>query len=1237
MKKFGDFIVKNKIIILIVCLLALIPAIIGMIETKINYNILVYLPDDIETMKGQKILTDDFKLGSFSVSILDNMSPDDALKFEKKVEKIDGVNRVVSLYDVVGTEIPIEMLPEEVQDKLAKGDSTLLLTTFDNGVSDEETMDAVAEIRKLADDTVKVGGMTAMVLDTKNLSDSEVTTYVVIAVICCIFVLMLALDSYTVPFILLLNIGAAVLYNMGTNWFLGDISYITKAISSILQLGVTTDFSIFLYHQYEYEKKLNKDKNEAMSKAIGSTLNSIIGSSTTTIAGFLALCTMQLTLGTDIGVVMAKGVLFGVITVVTLFPALILFFDKIITRTEHKPVIPEFKHVKNFVAKKYKLIFAIFLLLIIPAWWGQKNTEVYYNLDRTLPSTLASSVANKELEKKYNIVSPMIILASKDLSANEINNMMDDIKALGNIDYVISYTSLSDLNVPDEMIDSDVKSLFESDKYYLILVSSNYEKATTKLNNQIDKINKIVKSYDKNSIVAGEGALTKDLVEISNTDFHNVNYTSLGVILVIILLVLGSYTLPIILISVIEVAIFINMGIPYYTGTTIPFVSSIVIGTIQLGATIDYAILMTNKYLEKRKAGIDKNEAIKYALDNSVSSIFTSGMCFFAATFGVGIYSDLEMVGSLCSLIARGAIISMLMVILVLPSLLMIFDKIICKTTKGFKKGDNKNMKKSLKLASIALISSLLIPFNVNAMTKQESVYVKENNTGAVTKTIVSEHLVNSDDSTLINDFTNLTKISNTNGKETYKLDGNSLTWNSNGNDIYYKGLTNKSLPINMNITYNFEGKDYNDFSKIEGKKGHVKITVKLTNNEKHGNLYTPFTTLLTTSLNNTKNRNIKVVNGTVESNGTKSVVVGIAMPGLSQSLDLNELSNLNQIVIEYDTTSFDTVEMYALITPKFLNINNATSELDSLYSNMDTLNNSSTELVNGSKELKNGLDELNASYADFNSKLAALDGASNDLSKAYNEKLNNSIIQINAGMTELNGSITSLATGMNTLENSTKEFYTYMSTLDNSLSADSDSSKATAAALTDIYTKAMTNPNLSDTDRATLQSELNTIKTNNDTLKASVDSLTASALKLYQSVAYMNSLIQASQTNSKTLVNGSTALTGYMSQLTTGSTEFSKSLSYYSQNMDAISAASTSKVSTGITKLDNGSTELYNGMSKFDSEGIKVLYNTINTTVKGKVNNLKELNNLSKNYTSFGGATSNTSSETKFIVRISK
>lgn len=690
MKKFGNFVCKNKIIVVIIFALSLIPALIGMINTRVNYDILVYLPEDIETLKGEKILTDDFNMGAFSVTVVNNMADKDLLKLEDKIRDVKGVNKVVSIDDLTGTSIPIDILPDKIKNKVAKGDSKLMLITFNDSTSDDITLNAVTKIREITGNTCKVGGMSAMVLDTKLLFNSEMTLYVIIAVILCIVVLMFSLDSYLVPFLLIGNIGVAILLNMGTNIFFGDICYITKAISAVLQLGVTTDFSIFLYHKYEKAKEKYKNKNDAMSHAIHDTLVSVFGSSLTTIAGFLALCTMNLTLGADIGIVMAKGVLFGLICVVTLFPALLLVCDKWITKSHHKNILPEFNHLKDFVMKHHIIIFIIFLILIIPAYICQNNTKVYYKLDKSIPDNYGYTISTKALKEDYKIVSQEIILVDTSIENSTLNKMVTELENVNGVEMVLSSSNLSKYGINEDVLDDDIKKIYETDKYKMILINSNYDIATEKLNNQITKINKIVNKYDKSAIVAGEGPLMKDLVTITDEDFHNVNYTSIAVIFILMLIVLKSISLPILLVCAIEFAIFVNMGIPYLTGTSIPFIASVVIGTIQLGATIDYAILMTTKYLEERKNGISKEKSVRSALDNSITSIFVSGMCFFGATIGVGVVSKIDMIGSLCTLIARGAIISMIVVIFVVPSLLLIFDKIITKTTFGFKKGGNK-------------------------------------------------------------------------------------------------------------------------------------------------------------------------------------------------------------------------------------------------------------------------------------------------------------------------------------------------------------------------------------------------------------------------------------------------------------------------------------------------------------------------------------------------------------------
>ena len=683
---FGNAVCKHRKIILIIALILLIPAILGMNATRVNYDILVYLPENIETVQGEKILSEDFDMGGFSVVILENMKNKDILTLESKIKKINNVEKVICTADVIGTEIPKEMLPNKVQDMLYDKNKTIMLVTFKEQISSDETINSVEKIREITDERCKISGMTATLIDTKNLSNSEVIIYVVIAVVLCLIILQLALDSYFVPFLLLVNIGIAVLYNMGTNIFLGEISYITKAISAVLQLGVTMDFAIFLYHSYMQEKNNFTSKEEAMSNAIRKTFTSVLGSSLTTIAGFLALCSMNLSLGKDIGIVMAKGVLFGVISVVTILPALILECDKLIEKTKHKEILPKFTHLRDFIIKHYVIITILFIIILPIAFYGYKNTDVYYKLDKSLPESLSSVEANNILKEDFNMASMEMLLINKDIPEYKTNEMIEKIENMEGIEWAIGYSKLGSIGIPKAALPQDLIDVFQSDKYQMILINSKYEIATDELNTQVKELTNLVKGYDENAILAGEGPLMKDLVEIADHDFNSVNTTSIAVIFVIMLFVLKSFFLPVILISVIEFAIFINMGIPYYTNVTIPFVASIVIGTIQLGATIDYAILITNKYIVARKDGKNKKEAAKESLGTSIGSIVVSGLCFFGATFGVGAYSKIEMIGSLCTLMSRGAIISMLTVICVLPAFLMIFDKIICKTTIRIKK-----------------------------------------------------------------------------------------------------------------------------------------------------------------------------------------------------------------------------------------------------------------------------------------------------------------------------------------------------------------------------------------------------------------------------------------------------------------------------------------------------------------------------------------------------------------------
>ncbi len=687
MINFGKGVVKLRIPILIVSIILLFPAALGYFHTRVNYDILTYLPKEIDTMKGQDILLDEFGTGAFSMCVVEGMEDQDISKMRKNMEKVDHVKKILWYDSLADLSIPKTMLPDKVQDAFINEDkdATLMVIFFDSSMSSDETMDAIEELRSVADKQCYISGMSAVVTDTKNLSDKEVPIYVLIAVILAVIVLSLTMDSALIPVFFLLSIGMAIIYNLGSNVFFGEISYVTQALAAVLQLGVTMDYSIFLWHSYEEnQERFPDDKKRAMAHAISNTLTSVIGSSITTVAGFIALCFMSFTLGLDLGVTMAKGVIFGVICCVTVLPSMILVFDKAIDKTRHKAIIPDLGVISGWVVKHYKAFIVTFIIVLIPALWGYTHYEVYYDLAGTLPGNLDSVVANDKLDETFAMNSTHIILCDSSLEPKEVNEMMSKIDDVDGVKATLGLDSLVGPTVPREMIPSDIKDVVMDENYQMLMISSEYKVASDEVNDQCDKIEKIMKKYDKNAMLIGEAPCTKDLITITNHDFNVVSTVSIGAIFLIIACVFKSISLPIILVSVIEFAIFINMGIPAFTGTKLPFIAGIVIGTIQLGATVDYAILMTTKYRKARYNGVEKQEAITSALGASMQSVIVSALSFFAATFGVGLYSNVDMIASLCSLMARGAIISMFVVIFILPSMFMIFDKIICKTSKGF-------------------------------------------------------------------------------------------------------------------------------------------------------------------------------------------------------------------------------------------------------------------------------------------------------------------------------------------------------------------------------------------------------------------------------------------------------------------------------------------------------------------------------------------------------------------------
>ena len=688
MVKFGKFITKHKLFILILGVLLIIPSMIGMVKTRVNYDVLSYLPDSLETVSGQDIMVDEFGMGAFSMVIVENMDNKEVVALKEKLEKVDHVEKIIWYDSVADISLPTDMLPNELKEALFNGDATMMIALFDNTTSSEDTMQAVTDMRNMVKDQAFISGMSGIVTDIKNLVQAELPVYIVIAGILALIVLLITMESIVTPVLFLLCIGLAILYNMGTNIFLGQISYITQALTAVLQLGVTMDYSIFLLESYQANKvRFDNDKERAMAHAISNTFKSVVGSSVTTVAGFAALCFMTFALGRDLGIVMAKGVIIGVIVCITFLPSLILFFDKWIDKTTHRAIFPNFHKASAFITRHRVIPLLIFAVLFVPVFYGNNHVKVYYNLDQGLPQDLDSAIANKKLEEKFNMNNMHILLLKNGLSSKEKNDMKNEIEKVDGVKWVLGMNSIVGANVPDDMVPNKYKDMLKSDNWELQFICSDYKTATDQVNAQIASINDIVKKYSKDSMVIGEAPLTKDLQDVTDVDLATVNYLSIGAIFLIILLTFKSISLPVILVSVIEFAIFLNMSFPYYSGTELPFVASIVIGTIQLGATVDYAILMTTRYHKERVVNQKtKKEAVEIAHKTSMKSIIISGLSFFAVTFGVSAYSSIDMINAICTLLSRGAVISTISVILILPAMLYLFDKVICKTTWDMRK-----------------------------------------------------------------------------------------------------------------------------------------------------------------------------------------------------------------------------------------------------------------------------------------------------------------------------------------------------------------------------------------------------------------------------------------------------------------------------------------------------------------------------------------------------------------------
>ncbi len=698
--KFGKFVVKNRVLILVAAVLLIIPSVLGMAATRINYDMLTYLPSDIDTVKGQDLLMEDFGKGAFSLIMVENMQPEDVSKLADKIRGVDHVATVLWYDSVMDINVPMELLPDRIYDAFNKGNATMLAVFFDSSTSDDVTMEAIKDIRSICTKDCYVTGMSALVTDLKDLCEKEEPIYVGLAVVCALAAMMLLLDGWLVPIVFLTSIGMAILYNMGSNYFFGEISYITKAISAVLQLAVTMDYSIFLWNSYNEKRQSMEDKGEAMATAIRDTLTSVIGSSVTTIAGFIALCFMSFTMGKDLGIVMAKGVLLGVIGCVTTLPALILVLDKPLQKTRHRSIIPKADRFSNILLKYFPVLLIIFAILIVPGYYGysKTNSEVYYDMGKCLPSQMDFVTAQEKLKDTFGVASTHMVLVDAKTPSEDVAKMLDEMEDVKGVQYAVGLESVLGSDIPEEILPESVTGLVKSDNWELLIINSEFAPASDDVNAQIDELNGILKKYDAGGMLIGEAPCMKDMIEITDKDFATVNIISIAAIFVIILLVEKSISLPVILISVIELAIFINLGLSHFLGSTLPFIAPICISTIQLGATVDYAILTTTRYKQERIGGCDKKEAIKRAISSSIPSIIVSGMGLFTATIGVAIYSDIDIISSMCMLMARGALISMAAVILFLPALLMLCDRLIAVTTLDMLKVAGKEKKNKMKI-----------------------------------------------------------------------------------------------------------------------------------------------------------------------------------------------------------------------------------------------------------------------------------------------------------------------------------------------------------------------------------------------------------------------------------------------------------------------------------------------------------------------------------------------------------
>lgn len=1251
--KFGKAVTKKRKFILVLAVILLIPSIMGIMATRINYDVLSYLPDSIETMKGQEILQEDFGKGGFSMVMIEDMEKKDVAKVKSRIEDVDHVDSVIWYDSIMDVSVPYEILPDSIVDGFNSGDTTLMAVFFDTGVSEDESLQAVSEIRSIGGKQCFVSGMTAFVEDLKELAEAEEPIYVGLAVLLACIVLSIFMDSWAVPFIFLAGIGMAILYNLGSNVFTGEISYITKALSAVLQLGVTMDYSIFLWHSYcEERHKSPEDNNEAMAKAVAKTLSSVAGSSITTIAGFLALCFMTFTLGMDLGIVMAKGVLLGVIGSVTILPSLLLTFDRLIEKTRHTEIMPRFDRVSSFVTRHHKAFALLFVILLVPSFIGYQKADVYYNLDRSVPQSLPFAVANEKLGDEFDMNTTHMLLVDSQMDKKEVAAMMKEIDEVDGVKFTLGMESALGPAVPDEILPTGLESTLKSDDYQLILINSEYKVASDKVNGQIDAINEIVDKYDSGGMLIGEAPCTKDLIDITDRDFKVVSLISILAIFIIIGLVLRSPGLPVILVAVIELAIFINMGIPYYTGTVLPFIASICISTIQLGATVDYAILMTVRYRRERASGRDREAAVRIAHSATMPSVAVSALGFFAATFGVGIYSDIDIISSLCSLMARGAIVSMLVVMFILPSMLMIFDR----------NGGQGKMKKRNRQVT-AVITAGLMAVSMGAGTvsvhgatvpeKDETVYVVTDAAGEQQDVIVSDRLVNSDGAGKLEDVTSLKNIENTKGDEKFTRDGNRLVWNAAGEDIYYQGTTDREVPVTMDIRYYLDGEEISG-ADLQGKSGKVKISIDYSCTED-----APFVAMSAMLLDDSTMKNVKVSSGKVIDDGDRRIVVAAAAPGLTgMAPEIAEAAGISdRVEITGTARKFDVEDIMTVVTGDLLKDLDAgdlgSLDLDGQIGAMDS---AAKQLMSGTDRLYNGLEALEEGSGTMKDGAAqaaegsrALAAGTEALTQKINSKLVPAAEELSAGSSRLYAGAKSVSSNLETLSQGADSVAGGISQLKSAMeSASAD------AGLMALLEELKESGELSEEGynklASALQEQAAAQKAQQAELLKSVGTIEAGAQQVSGGIdALQEAVGSADSQSSETLVGGAGALTAGMNSLTEsigGTAAEGETLAGGAESLNAGAAQLATAMESmdegsgslleGVGELDAGAYRLNRGMQQFYSQAIEKIKDLYENGLKGLTDSMQNILDSGDSYSIFSDKAEGTDSSVSFVYRTS-